>query len=225
MDPLVRSIHLTNSFYKARGKRSLVWRDDGCSRARTTTYDFGEGSPLAIPDPNFMQPPVWLEKLNGMSGISHAYRYPPGLKPDELQTYAKIAWRQDGRPRKSGKSMAEKLGRVFDALAALNPELEAIRPDSTYPGNIFDAVMGVASGFKPEDIAFFREIGGGSIAEKDEHYAALRGSLDRELKDGSLQWVPAPSTLNLIKAEWDRKKDAPEKAAAPAPRKQRANSL
>jgi hypothetical protein len=157
-----------------------------------------------------------FEHVGGIDGIAGDYRFPDGWKAGEFEAYISkkyFPWLMihdmdfNGSYRKA--DFAGALKAEWADLAALNPCLASIPLETGNPQVLFDAILGVTSGFNTDDIAFFTglEIAGNTpvyaYAQKMTGYAALFNevaeSVARKGWERPIEWVPSPKTLQVMK--------------------------
>ena len=138
--------------------------------------------------------PVILEAQYGLTGISTRYHLPAGVNEDMVQGYA----RRLTHCGLGGSDETKKLSRVFDALAARNPQLETLTFDHDSTVKLYDAICGVASAFNAVDIQFYLDGNYVSKAMENPAYGRLSLMVEDKLGGRHLGWCPAPETLMSI---------------------------
>lgn len=169
-------------------------------------------------------PSVAFEAATGVRGISGQYHYPQGRSRAAFERYAGKAWSlsagcysafaahsiepaqtfiylKDIAPRK-----LKKIQDMWKAVSDLNLDLNNIRFDQQNPLSLRSALTGVASRFHADDIEFYISfldrtlVRAGEEARLDPRYNADLCAV-AQAAGQSLGWVPAPQTLQTIKAQ------------------------
>lgn len=156
---------------------------------RALDYHFFKATGRAL-DIHWIYPAKELEEKLNLSGISREYKMPNGKT---MLRVAKETLYQD-------KNVTE-LNAVLKEIIALNPELSTISYDKTHERNIVDFIMGITSGFNPDDISFYLQ-----TQPKDYNHVLTKAQLERlavcdifsEKLETPLGWIPSKQTLEKI---------------------------
>lgn len=175
------------------------------------------------------KPAAAFEAAHGLSGVATYYNFPEKTVDGETTRYglffehyvtsrysaAVFACYED--PKTNGYKIAKTaeldadlmqgLQDDWDGLVALNPELASVQVDRDDPLNMFDALLGVANIFNVDDMNFFltnrqtqKSMAIYAYVSKIPDYQPLFDDVCRLAKCQSPGWVPAPQTLQKIKA-------------------------
>jgi len=190
MDDLVREIRETVELYKSKAARTF--EEGGETRYVLNAFCADEKCKVDItfPRPYFYQSPVDAEMKYGFTGLSGNYRMLPGLPAIELQAYAEILWHAEMSGDITPREMNDRLGRVFGALAGLNPQLEKLRIPEDDKMALYNTLIGVASQYNPHDIQYFLDTVHKPISS-DPAYLKLWDNLG----EIEITWIPGPETL------------------------------
>ena len=145
------------------------------------------------------QPALQFEKQNSLAGIAGRYVMPENIKPFELESVLiKVAATTEALPLYTD---------LWRRLEAANPELKSVFLQPDDPRCMDYALMGVVSGFNVDDINFFlkghREgIPSYTYSQSPQRFRRLYNEIER--RTHSIPWVPAPATLEKIKAQLDK---------------------
>ncbi len=212
MDNIARDISATLAYFKRRGM--------SCVDAKTG-LSYSEVLPpltavtLKISDIRFHQPAAIFEKRHGLSGIARHYILPESVSPQDLETYALLMRHRNDISR---DSFSRRMAEVACALVARNPDLGAINCDTQKdPYAHYTLIQGVASGFNPDDIAYFLACAAEghrpytSMVET-EAYKNLCATFNAASSPG---WALAPKTLARIEAQLREKSAAAPSAGKP----------
>lgn len=154
------------------------------------------------------RPALLLQAEFGLTDIGCDYKMPEGIAHKKIEAYVLClmwAYRQEQLPAAVfGPAMHELLDRMED----LNPELKRLRYDRTDARRLFDAAMGVTSGFNIDDMQFFLDGNYGYIAEKNPQWVAKHETVKRLLGIMGPGWVASEPTLDKIAAQARAKRDA-----------------
>jgi hypothetical protein len=186
---LVRGIRETLEFYKSRADRTF--EEGGETRYVLRAYSADNKAEVLItfPRPYFYQSPLDAEAKYGFTGLAGNYRMLPGLPAIELQAYAEVMWHAEMKGDISAREMNDNLGRVFGALAALNPQLESLRvPDDKMA--LYNTLIGVASEYNPHDIQYFLDTVNSPMSSDPAYF-----NLWKNLGELEVTWIPGPETL------------------------------
>ena len=149
-----------------------------------------------------------LEQKTGFTNIAGHYTMPGDLHAHELENYAQMIRNlsQNNKiPRAEG---LDKLHAVWSSLRRLNPELNSITLHRDDLMQVFHAVMGVTSGFNPDDIHEFIHIGGAQMRSSAPDYRARVRKVENAL--GHIGWVPSLKTLDTIIGQLDKAPPPPK---------------
>lgn len=206
MDELIRDIHETLERYKSCA--TYAYKQDGViCHVLVATEEAGFEMRTTWPRANFYQPPLDLEKTQGMTGIAGNYKMPEGLSHVELQAYGEVLRHAELAGDISADTMNDKFDQLLGALEARNPQLSTIRQTEDKLSR-YNVILGIASEFNPKDIQFFIGAYPAFAAPDDPDYDATWSRIAHL----QLAWIPAPETLKEI----DRQLQA-QPAPMPAP--------
>lgn len=147
---------------------------------------------------DFAQPALALERASGMTGLSENYTLPENISAYNLQVYAQLVMqgKERGNPAVS-QARLDKLSEVTALLVTLNPQLEKLQFDHSNGWKQYDVILGVASGFRVDDIQFYLD-GNTLTTEKTADY---RTSMENVKKILDLQWIPSLPTLQAVEQQ------------------------
>ena len=151
----------------------------------------------ALPLNRHQQPALALAAQFNLRAIGKKYRLPPGLTAARLEAYVLAQRWAAQRGLIAQDTYAENLRETCALLSALNPTLTRLQFDRGDTGRLFDLLMGVSSGFNPDDIQFYLAGNYYSVAMMQQDYAAKNNAAQRCLGT-DIGWVPSPRTLDKI---------------------------
>ncbi len=144
------------------------------------------------------RPALEFEAAQNLRGIGHHYTFPAGVDAPVLESYVMaLSWSAYHRVTPQLPTLGA-LHKVIDTLVALNPVLDVLRYDRHNFMQAYHLAMGITSGFNPRDIQFFVDGNTGQVAKKDPAYRQRLLRAEETLPARSLNWIPAPDTLDRI---------------------------
>lgn len=175
---------------------------------------------LYIPDPDFFQPPVDLERKHHFNDIAQRYRMPEGIPARDLQAYAVFLFHECRDNTDCASSAGKKICHLYDRLLDLNPVLRSV---PVQPGSLeqrYHVAMGAISAFNVGDIRHFVEGKTGLVSRADPAWRHLSETLERNGIEP--QWIPSMQTLNELTRQTAARKQAngtesPPRPSAPKP--------
>ncbi|MBI1214249.1 MAG: hypothetical protein GC185_00355 [Alphaproteobacteria bacterium] len=171
----------------------------------TTPQDGGETLTMKMPDPDFRQPPVELESVCGITGISGGYTYPYGLKPAEIESYADVLQHSFLRGDIDAGERGNMVQEVFALLEKKNPALSAIDFDRQDADRMQAVLKGIARGWNARDIGFSLSAEGQGVMQSPGYQELARKTM---LPGEEGTWRPAPETMTLIARKMQDKAEA-----------------
>jgi hypothetical protein len=162
----------------------------------TVTDAAGARHAVHIPDPRFSAKAQAFQD-KGFTGVSGGYAMPFHLSGAEVDAYINL---RDIEVRQ-GKITAEQahadMRALLGAVENANPKLGGIGHDADNPAQVKAVLKGVVNQINPEDIRHF--LSGKEEPGYAQQYRNASGMT------GGIAWKPAPSTLNDISAQMERK--------------------
>jgi len=134
--------------------------------------------------------PAWeFERANDVKGIAGRYVIPDGMTAYSYE-------------RRMLRSVKKNLAQSWRKLRLANPELSRIRIDKTDAFSVYDAHMGVTSGFNIDDINFFmalrQRIEAVALYVRSSPVHGARLERIDAICRARLQWVPSPKTARKM---------------------------
>lgn len=182
--------------YKAKGSAYCDMRTgQEHVRIETCTVE-GANFVTLLPRPITSKPAIEAEEKFGLKGISQRYKMPDGLTEDDLEVYLCLLVHAQKRDALSCSVLHAALAETWNILLKKNPELEQLGVDKNDAATVSEAVFGVTSAFRIDDISFYLSLKGQWMAKhNDNEYGPL---YDRVNKHVELGWIPSPRTLDDI---------------------------
>ncbi len=177
--------------------------------------------------------PAWnFQRLNNLRGIAGAYKIPEGMTASEYedrtlqrvfadkglqktlnQSSAKDMqdfWRSGGFWRAlNDQPPPQLLTDSWNALVALNPQLQQVKAETNTLSSLLEAHYGVTSGFNIDDINFFLEqkkVGEGLPGLQSRNMPVHGERLERiEAATSQMFWVVSPKTAEKIENRFKRR--------------------
>lgn len=182
--------------YKAAGSMycEIASRQE---RIRIETYTTeGVGFVTLLPRPITSKPALEAEEKFGLKGVSQRYKMPDGLSEDDLEVYLCLLVHAQRRNEVSCTILHKALAETWNILETKNPELRQLGIDKNDAVTVSEAVFGVTSAFKVDDIAFYLSLKGDWMSKHDEQdYGALYSRVCLHVELG---WIPSAETLDSI---------------------------
>ena len=149
---------------------------------------------------SFSQPSLKFEEQNRIQGLAYQYILPSGLLPIELNEYVLFASLTD-------QGVYKRLNEVWKQLKKDNEKtLWSLKFDTNDTRQLYNAILGVASAFLPQDIQFYLDGGKSSTLREDREIKFLLDKIERCLNN--ICWVPCLDTLRLIDQQIDDKRNS-----------------
>lgn len=148
---------------------------------------------------NFM-PALGFEKAFGLVGIGCLYEMPVGLSMDSIFDLAHKALFEESA--EAQKLRLPEMVAVAMSLKKVDPSLLSIEIDTGNFHQVVDFLMGVGSGFNPDDINYF-------IHRLESGFSTKAQALDKRISlqfgyDDIVEWMPSPRTIDKINTQLDR---------------------
>lgn len=201
-DPFV---HLVHSFITAHVIQPAM-TDDRMGELRAISDLYAQSlrlpfSAAAGSNPHHAMPALTLAARCALRDIGAEYTLPRGLSPAVLEAYALTVHWSLRQGYIATTNARDHLLSAIQRLEDLNPQLRHLTYDRMDIRRCYDLVMGVSSGFHPDDIQFFLDGNYYNKAMGDPAYARTFAAASRALGDHDIFWVPSPATLERIIAQ------------------------
>jgi hypothetical protein len=164
-----------------------------------------------------------FELFNHIRGIAGRYKIPQGMTAKQYEEKHRLLMQETLLTSVPNKDIAPHilwqetrtiqppafLQESWDRLVKLNPILKTIKMNSDNTRDLYNAHMGVTSGFNTDDINFYieRDNDGGQAA-KQAREMPVHGDMLKRINAVSathLNWVPSPQTAQKIEAGFKRR--------------------
>jgi hypothetical protein len=174
-------------------------------------------------DEHTRHPALEFQTQNHLRGIAGRYRIPGNYTAPEYEDRMSREMIALARPLLTGQErrnfwdVLEKIApppqlkKSWNTLVRLNPALKAVKFDKTNAEEMYNAHLGVTSGFNVDDINFFlqqKHVGEGLPARQARAMPGHGERLKRidDIAKAPMFWVASPKTAEKVEARLLRKK-------------------